>query len=81
MDIHMIANILLLGYIPTIIYIAHLKTKLNNSKLNKELNTYLKKDLNVSLILVMVIVMVIKNHQLGKITKLTKNIINLHKKI
>ena len=37
MDIHMIANILLLGYIPTIIYIAHLKTKLNNSKLNKEI--------------------------------------------
>ena len=37
MDIHVVANILLLGYIPTIIYIAHLKTKLNNSKLNKEI--------------------------------------------
>ena len=33
----MVANILLLGYIPTVIYIAHLKTKLNNSKLNKEI--------------------------------------------
>ena len=32
----MVANILLLGYIPTIIYIAHLKTKLNNSKFSKE---------------------------------------------
>ena len=37
MDIHMVANILLLGYIPTVIYIAYLKTKLNNSKLNKEI--------------------------------------------
>ena len=33
----MVANILLLGYIPTVIYIAYLKTKLNNSKLNKEI--------------------------------------------
>ena len=36
MDIHMTANILLLGYIPMVIYIAHLKTKLNNSKFSKE---------------------------------------------
>jgi len=36
MDIHMIANILLLGYIPMMFYIAHLKIKLNNSKFSKE---------------------------------------------